>query len=108
MALANAVAGALRPSQVISWLDGDGAPVNLTGATLTGKIRSELTGDVRDIAGTLTVTDAAAGVFVWDYAPADVAESGCFVVQFTATYGSPPSPGRTIAEPWEVYGALGE
>lgn len=108
MALANAVAGAIRPSQVITWLDGDSAPINLTGATLTGKIRSNTTGVVRDIVGTLTVTDAAGGVFVWDYHPADVAESGHFVVQFTANYDSPPTPARTIAESWEVYGALGE
>lgn len=53
-------------------------------------------------------SDAAGGVFVWDYHPADVAESGHFVVQFTANYDSPPTPARTIAESWEVYAALGE
>ena len=34
------VAGATRPSQLITWLDSEGAPLDLTGATITGCIQS--------------------------------------------------------------------
>ena len=50
MALAHAVAGATRPSQVITWTRDDGTAEDLTGATITGKIRSLADGTTRDIA----------------------------------------------------------
>lgn len=106
MALAHAVAGALRPSQVITWLQEDGDAEVLTDATLSGKIRSKRTGAVRDIAGDLTVTDGANGIFTWVYHADDVAVAGLFDVQFTATFGSSPSPARTLTTTWEVKEAL--
>ena len=103
MALAVAVQGAKRPSQVISWPVGD-VPLNLSGATITGKIASPYSG-TRDIVGALTVTDAAGGVFTWIYDDADVAEAGRFLVQFTAAFGSEPSPARNFMEEWVVEGS---
>ena len=106
MALAQAIQDSLRPSQIITWTRGDNTPENLTGATLTGKIRNNVTGTVRDIAGTLTVTDGANGVFTWAYHADDVADAGRFMVQFKATFGDNPSPVRTIASEWFVYEAF--
>lgn len=106
MALAQAIRDSLRPSQIITWTRGDNTPENLTGATLTGKIRGNVTGTVRDIAGTLTVTDGANGVFTWAYHADDVADAGRFMVQFKATFDSEPSPARTIASEWFVYEAF--
>ena len=106
MALAHAVAGATRPSQVITWTRDDGTAEDLTGATITGKIRSLADGTTRDIAGTLSVTDAAAGEFTWAYAAADVATPGRFQVQFTAAFGTGATPARTDATNWEVKRAL--
>ena len=105
MSLAAAVAGALRPSQSISWTRADGNAENLTGATLTGKICNE-SGITRAIAGTLAVIDGAGGVFSWSYAAEDVAAPGTFTVQFTATFGAIPTPARTIITEWVVYRAL--
>lgn len=112
MALAAAVRGGLRPSQAITWLRegvafANGTPEDLTGATLTGWLRNRATGETRAIAGSLTVTDGAAGAFRWDYAPADVAETGAFDVQFNAAFGAGATPARTFVARWDVRGSLG-
>lgn len=106
MALADAVQGGRRPSQVITWNRADGAPESLAGAILTGWIRNRNTGDVRPIAGALTVTDGAAGEFRWDYAVGDVAEAGSFDVQFNAAFGAEQTPARTFLARWRVAEAL--
>ena len=107
MPLADAVQGSLRPAQQITWTRGeDGTAEDLTGATITGWIRNRSTGTVRSIAGTLTITDAANGVFTWTYAAGDVVDVGTFDVQFNATFGSPPTPARTMVTPWTVMESL--
>lgn len=106
MALAHAVAGATRPSQVITWTRDDGTAEDLTGATLTGKIKDPRTDEVADIAGTLSITDATAGQFTWEYGAADVATSGRYLVQFTAAFGTGATPARTIVTAWYVQESL--
>ena len=104
MSLADAVAGALRPAQEITWSRSDGTAENLTGATLSGVIKSNQTGVVRAIAGSLVLTDAANGVFTWTYNSADVV-AGSYVVQFTATFGTGLTPAKTFEMPWTVHQA---
>ena len=106
MALASAVQGARRPAQEITWTRDGSTAEDLTGATITGWIRNRNTGVTRAIAGTLTVTSAAAGVFTWTYSAADVADAGEFDVQFNAAFGSNPTPARTITAKWVVTAAL--
>jgi hypothetical protein len=106
MALATAVAGATRPSQIITWTRTDGNAETLTAATLTGKIRDHATGTTRAIAGTLTVTDGATGQFRWDYAAGDVLTAGTFDVQFTAAFASGQTPAKTFVGRWIVTEAL--
>jgi hypothetical protein len=105
MALAPSVAGAIRPSQVITWADDAGVALNLSGATITGKIRAS-DGTSRNIAGALSITNAASGIFTWDYAAGDVATAGLFAVQFTAAFASGQTPARSIIESWLVYEAI--
>jgi hypothetical protein len=100
------VAGATRPSQIITWQRADGNAENLNSATLTGRIRDRSTGVSRAIAGTLTLVDAAAGVFRWDYAAGDVATAGVFDVQFTAAFETGQTPARTFASQWTVAESL--
>lgn len=107
MALAAAVAGATRPSQLITWTRADGAPEILTDATLTGWLRSRETGVTRAIAGTLALVDGAAGVFRWDYAAGDVATAGTFDVQFVAAFEAGQTPAKTFVAQWTVAEALG-
>lgn len=106
MALAAAVKGGRRPAQLITWTRDDGAAEDLTGATVTGIIRNRSTATARAIVGALTVTDATAGVFRWDYDTADVADSGYFDVQFNAAFGSGLTPAKTFIARWEVREAL--
>ncbi len=106
MALAAAVQGALRPEQQITWTDADGDAVDLTGATITARIRNLLSGVTVNSTGSFTVVDAANGIFIWSYSSADVATAGQFAVQFTASYGTPPTPERTIAQSWIVHEAV--
>lgn len=106
MALANAIKGARRPSQLITWLDGEGDPVNLTGATITGFIQSQQTLATSTITGTLTVSDATAGEFVWEYSADDVANAGKYNVQFVAAFGTGLTPSKSLLDEWEVKAAL--
>ena len=71
-------------------------------ASRASRYSNRSTGTVRSIAGTLTVTDATAGVFTWTYAAGDVADVGTFDVQFNAAFGSAPTPARTMVTPWTV------
>ena len=106
MALAAAVAGATRPSPIITWTRADGNTETLTSATLTGKIRDQATGTTRAIAGTLTVTDGATGQFRWDYAAGDVATAGSYDVQFIAAFATGQTPAKTFVAQWTVAEAL--
>lgn len=107
MALADAVQGARRPSQTITWADGDGAPVDLTGATITARIRGTAPASAARAAdGSFVITSAAGGVFRWDYGVADVATAGRYQVQFTAVFGAGPSPARTVRADWRVHEAI--
>lgn len=106
MALADAVQGARRPAQSVTWLREGGGVEDISAATLTGHIRNRATGETRAIAGPLTVTDGAAGVFRWDYAAADVAEAGAFDVQFDAAFAAGATPARTFVERWDVRSSL--
>lgn len=105
MALADAVAGALRPSQIITWVRADGTAEDLTGATLSGVLYDRRSRQSRAIAGTLNITSATAGQFRWDYAAGDVV-AGVYDVQFTATFGETPTPARTFGDIWTVRRAL--
>lgn len=106
MALVSAVQGGLRPSQEIQWRQADGALLSLSGATLSGTLRNRATGAKRNVAGALSVTDAAAGKFLWDYAAADVAEVGVFDVEFVAAFGAAPTPAKTYVAQWSVLESL--
>ena len=102
MALATAVEGGLRPSQIVTWTRDDGDPESLIDATITGTITDRATGTTRAIAGTLTVTDGTAGQFRWDYAAGDVDMAGEYDVQFSAAFGSGQTPARTFVARWTV------
>ncbi len=104
--LADAVQGAKRPSQLITWIDQDGNPVNLAGAIITARLLHKYTSQSRDSDGVFEVTDAEAGKFRWDYGDTDVSEAGKFDVQFTAVFGSDPTPARTLLSTWQVHRAI--
>lgn len=104
--LADAVQGGKRPSQTITWGDEDGAPLDLSGATITARIRNRATGVAVDSDGTFTVTNGASGQFRWDYGTNDVATAGRFEVQFTAVFGTAPTPARQFVAHWQVHEAI--
>jgi hypothetical protein len=107
MALADAVQGAKRPSQTIAWTDEDGVPVDLTGATITARIRGTApVSAARSADGAFVVINAAAGQFRWDYGTADVATAGRYQVQFTAVFATGMTPARTIRMGWYVHEAI--
>lgn len=106
MSLAAAVQGARRPAQLITWLTGEGAPFDLTGATISARIRNLASGQVRESDGAFVIVDPAAGVFRWEYSEGDVAEVGIFEVQFTATFATGASPARTLVSEWRVLRSL--
>lgn len=101
-----AVQGSRWPPQPLVWEIGN-APANLAGATgITARMRNRSTGATRDVTGTIAITDAARGEFVWTYSAEDVTESGTFDVQFTATFGEGPTPGRSFAMQLAIAEAL--
>ena len=104
MSLSNAVQGARHTAQQINWVDGDGDPLNLTGAAITARLLDLATSTARAVTGTLEVLDAEAGLFSWVYGVDDVATAGAFNVQFVATFGA--ANDKTLAELWEVEAAI--
>lgn len=106
MALADAVAGGKRPSQIITWADANGTVLDLTGATITARIKNNATGSTVASDGVFTVTSATAGQFRWDYSTTDVASAGSYTVQFSAAFGSSPTPARTFTTDWRVWEAI--
>lgn len=106
MALADAVEGAVRPSQSITWQDQDGSAFSLANVSaITARIYNKATKQTADSDGTFTVTDEAAGTFRWDYGTNDVAAPGNYLVQFTATFSSGVTPARTIPADWTIHRA---
>jgi hypothetical protein len=106
MPLASAVRGGTRPAQTVAWLREDGTPEDLSGAALSGFIRSRASGETRPVAGALNVADGPGGVLRWDYAADDVAEAGAFDVQFVASFASGQTPAKTFITRWEVRASL--
>jgi hypothetical protein len=106
MALPDAVQGATRPQYQLTWVDADGDAVDLTGATVTVRIRDRSTYTTTATGGTVTLTTAASGIFTWTPGAADVATAGVYDVQFSAAYSTPPSPERTVLESWTVHEAI--
>jgi hypothetical protein len=105
MSLPTAIQGALRPALQITWYEsGTSAPVDLTGATLSGLIQVGAT--VVPIVGALSVIDGPNGVFRWSLAAADVATAGMLQVQFIATFGTAPTPGKSFTAGWLVEPSL--
>lgn len=105
MALSNAVQGATKFPQLITWTDTEGEPVDLSEATITGRIWSAVVAP-RNIEGPLQLDgDGSEGQFTWTYHANDVAIAGTFRVQFTATYAG-NLKARTLQEKWEVKPAI--
>lgn len=100
MALASAVKGARHTGQQITWLRQDDTAVNLTGTTLTGRLRDRKTGVARAIDGTLTLVTPASGIFNWVYGALDVGTAGMFDVQVTATYADTLKEISFLSEWW--------
>lgn len=106
MALPDIAEGSKRPSPSITVMGLDGVAVNLTGATITARIRNKATGVSVASDGVFTVTNAVGGIFRWDYGTQDVAVAGQYKVQFVLAYGVPPTPEKTFVEDWVVTEAL--
>ena len=99
-----AIQGARLPGRQLTWSRSDGTAEDLTGATITARMQNKATGVASDVTGTLTVIDAANGVFTWALSAADVATVGDFDLQFTASYGSLAA--RTYKADWSVRAAI--
>lgn len=109
MALAPVVQGSVGAYQDITWTREDGTAQNLTGATLTGRIRSQTAPyEPSDaISGVLSLVTPASGIFRWTYAAGDVDTAGMFDVQFTASYSAGAVLDKSMIETWEVEPAIG-
>lgn len=108
MALAPAIQGARKRGQTITWSNDDGQAEDLTGLTLSGRIKkTDGVATIRAIDGTLTVTDGPAGEFTWAYGSTDVSEADTFEVQFVAVDGSELKL-KTFAAEWTVHPGFDE
>ena len=111
MGLSIAVEGSNHTVQQITWKDESGNAVDLTGATITGKMHPhDDSSDVSDIGGggadgTLALYDADAGIFTWTYGANNIGTVGTFTVQFIATFGD-GSKEKSFKEQFIVKDAL--
>jgi hypothetical protein len=64
-----------------------GVPVDLTGSTMTAKLRQVGTTSFEILTGQGFLITPQQGVFSWQFSPSDVSQSGVYKMIFTATYG---------------------
>lgn len=105
MALPSVIEGSKYDPIDITWADEDGTARDLTGATLTGRLKNEETSEITVIDGSLVLLDADDGIFTWTLGDNDVGTVGKFFVQFIATYAGGESA-RSVAERWCVNDAF--
>jgi len=81
------VQGARHFGKTITWTRDDDSAVDLTSATVTGRMEQiGVASSAKAIDGAFVVTDATNGVFTWAPGATDVEDDGRFKVQFIATY----------------------
>ena len=100
MNIPNAYKDAILPALDLTWRREDGEYVDLTGATLTGRLYNKGTASAKDITGTLSITKPVQGRFNWNKSAGDVDTAGQYLVQFKATYSSGSE--YSIPDAWEV------
>lgn len=82
------IQGVNHPTYVFTWKDENGDAVNLTGATITGRIKNTNTGTVASCAGTFALVTATSGIFSYVPHENDSATVGKnYLIQFKATFG---------------------
>lgn len=94
-------AGSVRPGMIITWINGDQTAVDLTGATITGKLYSQTSGLTRNIAGTFQILAPTQGMFIWNFHADDVVR-GEYRAQFTATFSTAPLVQKSFITNWSV------
>ena len=81
------VVGQTHPIWSLTWKDDSGAVVDLTGATLSLRIRLGGAGQGVAGGGVITVTNASGGLFTYAPVAGDFPQPGQLDVQFKAVYG---------------------
>lgn len=97
--------GSLRPSIVLTWIDTNGNPVDLTGAVITAKIYNYADASTVTSSGTFNILIPASGIFEWQLHAND-AIMGNYKVQFIATFSSGLSPLKSQLQEWVVSSSL--
>lgn len=88
MTLIKLVYGTNHPTYTITWKDEANAVVDLTGATITGRLKNEATGDTYTLTGTFALVTASSGIFSYKPSSTDTTRtvSNKYSIQFTATF----------------------
>lgn len=106
MALRKAIQGARHTGQRIKWNREDGTPVDLTGATISARIRNIETGSSVDSDGEFSLVQTPKmNEFNWAYGVTDVDTAGLFIAQFTALFQDTKLE-TSFLESWEVVEAI--
>ena len=90
---------------VITWNSDTGAPMDLTGASLSARIFRYSTQDTVNSAGVFNVLIPTGGVFEWVFDSSDVI-AGSYRIQFVASFGSGLTPLKSDQLEWEVTQSL--
>lgn len=81
------VQGSNNTTKKIKWLQINGQPFDLTGATITATLRENKDGDVIPINGDITIVHATNGEIEWTPSVTDLGNAGAFFIQFDADFG---------------------
>lgn len=101
------VYGANHPTYTITWTDELGTAVNLTGATITGRIKNISTGSAAALTGTIALVTAASGIFSYIPSTTDTTRTPdrAYRIQFIATFGDTTIE-KTFAKPCWIEEAI--
>ena len=96
--------GSTYKGLLLTWTDEDGNPEDLTGATITGRIKDMQTKVARDVAGSIVPTaNAAEGEAQWTFHVDDVV-AGKYEVQLKAVRSG--KPWLSFVADWVVEAAI--
>lgn len=99
------IQGATHTGLRITFLDENASAYDLTGATMSARIKNISTGGATAATGTFSLVTASSGIFTYIPSTADVATAGVYKIQFIATY-SDTSKDKTFVVPMQVYEAI--
>lgn len=99
------IQGATHTGLRITFLDEGASPYDLTGATMSARIKNVSTGTASAATGSFALVTPTSGIFTYTPSSSDIATAGLYKIQFIATYAD-TTKDKTFVVGMQVYEAI--